>query len=280
MLAGAGAAAPGADCMGKKLLCLENVCFSYGKEQILKGISFDIQAGEIVGLAGPNGAGKTTILKLIVGLLKPSSGKVEVLNVPKIGERWQGISYMSQNAQQIDSSFPATVKEIVGTGLYARLGLLRGLGVSDREAVDDAIRNVGLERHMDSQITELSRGQLQRAFMARALVSNPSILILDEPTAAVDMAGEEDFYRLIKEVNRLYGVAVLLVSHDVYALIDHTDRLIFVHKEILYDGKPHDLSSKRLLELLFYHKHSKRLITLLERGREKKLGKKAEGGRV
>ncbi|HVA82779.1 MAG TPA: metal ABC transporter ATP-binding protein [Candidatus Aquilonibacter sp.] len=263
--------------MNDKLIQLDKVCFSYDKEHVLEDVSFSINKGEIIGIAGPNGSGKTTMLKLIVGLLKPQGGRVEIFGngtVPSIGPH-AAIGYLSQNIQKVDYAFPATVEEIVGTGLYGKIGILGRPSDSDKAAIENAIKNVGLERFRNVQITRLSGGQLQRAFIARALVSNPSLLILDEPTAAVDLAGEEKFYGLIKEVNRLYGVAVLLVSHDVYALIDHTDRLIFVNKKILYDGKSHDISSKKLLELLFYHKHSKKLIKLLEGGRKRELGEAA-----
>jgi zinc transport system ATP-binding protein len=137
------------------------------------------------------------------------------------------------------------------------------------------MKNVGIWGLRSSRITELSGGQLQRAFIARALVSNPSILILDEPTTGVDAEGEEAFYMLMKRINEIYGVTVIMVSHDVYALIDHTDRLMFLNKRLLYDGRPRDLDSSKLLNLLFYHKHSKVMIARLERSLRARSGLKA-----
>lgn len=255
--------------MGDKLLRISNVYFSYESEHVLEDISFDVKKGEIIGIAGPNGAGKTTILKLIVGLLKPSRGRIEKYYDADTSKNPQAISYLPQHVQRVEADFPATVREVVEMGLYKKVGIMGRFNTSDKTAVEEAIKNVELERYRNAQITELSGGLLQRAFIARALVSKPSILILDEPTAAVDIAGEERFYKLIKKINRLYGVAVLLVSHDVYVLLEHTTRLIFVNRRILYDGNPEDLSSSKLLNLLFYHRHSKSFVKRLERSREK-----------
>ena len=260
--------------MGKRLLRLNKVCSSYGKHNVLKDISFEIKEGEIIGLAGPNGAGKTTLLKLIVGLLKPRRGSIEILDTGSDDKNSRAISYLSQNVQRIDNpNFPATVKDIVSMGLYSKLGILGRLNSIDRSFIENAIKNVGLEKFKDSRITELSGGQLQKAFIARSLVSSPSILILDEPTTAVDVEGEEEFYTLIKQINSLYKVAVLLVSHDVYALLDHTNRLMFLNERLLYDGKPKDLGSSRLLNMLFYHKHSKSLVDALEKRIKKRATK-------
>ena len=241
---------------------MKNVSFSYGSQNVIEDVTFSVSKGELIGLVGPNGGGKTTLLKLIVGLLKPGAGRIEVVGT---ADKKPTISYMSQNAQRIDPNFPATVKEIIETGLYGKLGFFGRLSNSDKLAIETAIKNVGLAKLKGSQITELSGGQLQKVFIARALVSNPSILILDEPTTGVDAEGEEAFYMLMKRINELYGVTVILVSHDVYALIDHTDRLMFLNKKLLYDGKPKELDSSRLLNLLFYHKHSKEMIARLER---------------
>jgi zinc transport system ATP-binding protein len=259
--------------MTGKLLEVNNVYFTYGgKEHTLDDVSFDIADGEIVGIAGPNGAGKTTLLKLIVGLLKPTRGKITLTRSTASGiGGLNRVSYLPQNVQRTDPNFPATVREVVSTGLYAKIGILGRLSASDEEAIMAAIRNVDMERFSEAQITKLSGGQLQRVLIARSLVSNPSLLIMDEPTAAVDLAGEEDFFNLIKHVNSVYGVAVLLVSHDVYSLLAHTDRLIFINKKVLYDADPRNLSNARLLKMLFSHKHSRPLIARIEKAEREKL---------
>lgn len=250
--------------MDKALLSLRNVSFSYSKERVVDDVSFDIRKGELIGVAGPNGAGKTTLLKLIIGLLKPSSGRIET---PASGRgAVGGVGYLPQSAQGIDMNFPATVKEVVGMGLYGRRGVFKRLGGADNEAIDKAMENVGMSRLKDRQISMLSGGQLQRALIARAMVAEPSLLVLDEPTSAVDLSGEEAFYRLVSRINKVYGVAVLLVSHDVYSLMEHTNRLLFMNRRLLYDGKSRGLGNGKLLRLLFSHKHSRETIRLLERG--------------
>ncbi|VVB77446.1 putative ABC transporter ATP-binding protein [uncultured archaeon] len=261
--------------MNEPLLKLNGVSFSYDGKQVLRNVSLELKCGEIVGLAGPNGAGKTTLLKLMIGLLRPDRGRVEFTG--RAGAR--SIGYLSQHAQRIDANFPATVRDIVSTGLYGKIGVLGRLGASDKDTVESAVRAVGLGRLGEERITELSGGQMQRAFIARALVSNPSLLILDEPTTGVDLSGEEEFYKLITRLNKRYGMAVMLVSHDIYALVEHTDRIIFLNKEVLYDEKPSGLSSGKLLKMLFYHKHPKGTVERLEKGMRLKMAGAQEGGK-
>lgn len=250
--------------MVKRLLKIDRVCFSYSRGRpALEDVSFEINEGDIIGIAGPNGAGKTTLLRLIVGLLKPTEGSISKPNSESAAGR-QRISYLPQNMQPIDVNFPATVREVVGMGLYSRIGILGRLTERDKLAIEAAIRNVNLWSFRDTQVTLLSGGQLQRALIARALVSEPALLIMDEPTAAVDLAGEEAFYMLVKHVNEVYGVAVILVSHDVYSLLEHTDRLLYINRKVLYDGAPKRLSGHRLIALLFSHKHSKALVRKLD----------------
>jgi zinc transport system ATP-binding protein len=251
--------------MVKRLLKLDRVCLSYSRGRpALEDVSFDVNEGDIIGIAGPNGAGKTTLLKLIVGLLKPTTGSIVKPPYSKGAAGQQRISYLPQNLQPVDVNFPATVREVVGMGLYSRIGILGRLTEKDRLAIEAAIRNVNLWKFRDAQVTSLSGGQLQRTLIARALVSEPALLIMDEPTAAVDLAGEEAFYMLVKHVNEVYGVAVILVSHDVYSLLEHTDRLIYINRKVLYDGAPKRLSGHRLIALLFSHKHSKALVRKLD----------------
>jgi zinc transport system ATP-binding protein len=254
--------------MEPTILRLNNVYFSYGREHALQNVSFNLKAGELVGIAGPNGAGKTTLLRLISGLIRPTSGRIEIAR-SNSSSGGRSISYLQQNLIKVDPNFPATVEEVVKMGLYGKIGIFGRLNHSDQEVVSTAIKDVGLGRFRHAQITELSGGQLQRALIARSLVSRPSLLLLDEPTTAVDLLGEEEFYQLIKHVNKLYGIAILLVSHDVYSLLAHTNRLIFINKKILYDGGPRELSSSKILRLLFSHEHSKTLIRALEARRRR-----------
>ena len=249
--------------MAKRLLKLDDVSFSYDRSRaVLEGVSFEVNEGDVIGIAGPNGAGKTTLLKLMVGLLKPTRGSIK--KFPEATDGRQGISYLPQNIERVDSNYPATVREVVGTGLYSKIGILGRLSEKDNAAIDDAIRNVNMWKFRNAQVNSLSGGQLQRTLIARALVSEPALLVMDEPTAAVDLAGEEAFYVLVKHVNEVYGVAVILVSHDVYSLLAHTDRLLYINRKVLYDGEPKKLTGRRLLDLLFSHKHSKELVRQLE----------------
>src|SRR5690625_2375863 len=173
--------------MNNPILSLENVTFSYNNKTIVKEIDFSISQGAFVGLVGPNGGGKTTLIKMILGLLEPHEGTIKLFNQP-IHEftDWQKIGFVSQKANTFNKGFPATVFEVVAMGLTASIGYFKFFTKKYRQQVLEAIEQVGMENYVDENIGNLSGGQQQRVFIARALVSKPKLLILDEPTVGID----------------------------------------------------------------------------------------------
>jgi len=198
---------------------LKNVSFTYGCHPVLENIHLEIKAGEAVGFTGPNGSGKTTLLKLILGQLKPRSGTVKLFGVDahRFKERYR-IGYVAQRAAHFNTGFPATVREVVASGRVARRGLFRPLTGRDYALVDRILEKVGLFELANQPLGILSGGQQQRVFIARALVAQPEILILDEPTVGIDQAAQVSFYKLLRDLNQDGNITLLIVSHELEGL--------------------------------------------------------------
>jgi zinc transport system ATP-binding protein len=198
----------------------------------LRDVSLEISRGEFVAVAGPNGGGKTTLLKLVLGLEHPTSGKVEL--------RARRIGYLAQRAQAgVDA--PLTVRELVSAGRAPRARLLGPLSQDDRNAVRGAIERVGLLPQADRRLSALSGGQQQRAFIAKALAAEPELLVLDEPTTGVDAETQESLGALLEQLHRELDVAILYVSHEFGAVERFVERIILIRGEVVFDGPPSDL---------------------------------------
>lgn len=223
----------------KSIIEIRNVSFSYNGHEVLNDINLTIHHGDYLGLVGGNGSGKTTLIKIILGLLRPASGTIELFgkNITDFKD-WSKIGYVPQKATSFDDNFPATVEEVVLMGRFGHRGLFHRLRQSDREKAREALEKVELWQHRERLIGDLSRGQQQRVFIARALATEPKILFLDEPTVGVEKNIKDDFYALLKKLNERMHLTVVLVTHDIegmaheamhVACIDHT---IFFHDSI------------------------------------------------
>lgn len=205
---------------------LQDVCFAYQDASVLHNVNCKIHAGEFIGVIGPNGGGKTTLLKLIMGFLAPTNGKVVLFGQsPK--NVFQKIAYVPQTTR-FDKQFPISVMEVV---LLGRLSHLPWYGIyssADKKAAVEALEKVGLANFADRSFGTLSGGQAQRVLIARALASNPSLLLLDEPTASVDANAQAEIYALL---NKLKGnITILMVTHDLNVAIEHVNKLICVQR--------------------------------------------------
>jgi zinc transport system ATP-binding protein len=209
---------------------LEGVSFAYGRgPAVLQNVALEVEQGEFVAIAGPNGGGKTTLLRLVLGLERPSAGTVDV--------RARRIGYLPQRAQaSVDA--PITVRELVAAGRASRARLVGPLTRADRDGIQRAIARVGLEDRADRRLTTLSGGQQQRAFIAKALAAEPDLLVLDEPTAGVDAEAQEAVASLLAELRRDLAVTILYVSHEFGAVEQFVERLVLVRREIVFDGPP------------------------------------------
>ncbi len=192
--------------MNKPIVILENISTGYTAKPVLEGVSLSVHQNDFIGVLGPNGGGKTTLMKLILGLLKPFSGKISFPSGrPPTG-------YLPQ-VSQIDKSFPITVKELVSSGLKDINPWFPHPGISQRKALQRMLDEAGLAELASRPIGELSGGQLQKALLSRALINKPRLLILDEPNTHVDKQFERDLYNWLQELNK--EMAILLVSHDI-----------------------------------------------------------------
>lgn len=205
------------------MIKLDNVTFAFPDTEVLNNVSFQLNDGEFIGILGPNGGGKSTFLKLVLGLLKPQSGKIEVSD--------KNISYISQTTSLSDASFPATVKEIVSLGLSKNKPFFLH-HKEHKEKVDEILKEMNLYDIRNKLISDLSGGQLQRVKIAKALISSPSLIILDEPDAGMDEKGHD---HLISIINKLHkeNRSILFVSHHPEDL-EHADKIYFIESgEIL-----------------------------------------------
>jgi len=215
------------------VITLEHVWASYEADSVLEDVNFTLYRGDFVGLIGPNGGGKTTLIKVMLGLVKPRQGKVTVLGqAPEIGR--QVIGYVPQ-LQIYDKDFPILVWDVVSMGrLKPGLGQLR-LDAQDKLKIEETLRQTGIIELSKRTIDELSGGQRQRMYIARALASEPQILLLDEPTANVDPQATAHIYQLLKELNK--KVTILLISHDMVAISSYVKTIGCVNRRLIYHGE-------------------------------------------
>ncbi|WP_142506749.1 metal ABC transporter ATP-binding protein [Melghirimyces algeriensis] len=232
--------------MTKPVLRMEDVSFSYENQTVLEHIHLTLRAGEFLALVGPNGSGKSTLLKLVLGSLHPDSGNIFLFgSEPRQFREGSRIGYVSQKANSFNQDFPATVREVVASGLYGKLGLFRRMKQQHWERVNQAIEQVGLNDFADRNIGRLSGGQQQRVFIARALVSDPELLILDEPTVGVDAHSAEEFYKLLVHLHRQKGLSLLLVTHDIGAVTAYVDRIACLNRRLFFHGNGEDFSREK-----------------------------------
>ncbi len=226
----------------------ENLGAGYGGNSVWRNASFDIGRGEFVAIIGPNGAGKTTLFRLLLGLLQPLSGRLEILReVPRRGN--PKIGYVPQS-HAIDSDTNIAAIELVRLGFS---GSKWGFGLfhqEDRDAAAEALRAVGALDLADRSLGQLSGGELQRIFLAEALVSNPDILLLDEPLSNLDIRRENDLIQLVNKIVRTRKVTALLIAHHINPLLPYLDRVVYKANGKVATGKPTDvLTGPNLSEL-------------------------------
>ncbi|WP_096388896.1 metal ABC transporter ATP-binding protein [Halopenitus persicus] len=224
-----------------------DVTFSYGDTVAIEGVTLEVQSGEFLGLIGPNGSGKTTLLHLLLGLLEPDSGSIELFGEPVAAfEDGHRIGYVAQQATQKGSTMPVTVEEVVEMGRYPHRGAGR-LTEDDRAIVRDAMARVDVDDLRDRRINALSGGQRQRAYIARALASEADLLALDEPTVGVDAESRDRFYGLLDELND-EGIAIVLIEHDIGVVTDRAERIACVNRELYHHGDTESFVESDALE--------------------------------
>lgn len=223
----------------KNIIEIKNVSFSYNNLPVLKNVDLVIHSGDYLGIIGPNGSGKTTLLKIMLGLIKPLKGEVKLFGqtISKF-KNWSKIGYVPQKAINFDLLFPATVYEVVAMGRYGKKGLLRQLNKQDDEIIKESLCQVEMYNFKDRQIGDLSSGQQQRVFIARALAAEPEVIFLDEPTVGVDVKAQEQFYTLLKKLNLELGITLVMISHDLDMVAKEATELACVNQNLTYHKDP------------------------------------------
>ena len=223
----------------KNIVEVQDVSFLYGEDEVLSDINLSIHKGDYLAIVGGNGSGKTTLLKVILGLLKPSSGTVRLFgkDIEDFCD-WSKIGYVPQKATAFDRNFPATVEEVVLMGRYSIRGLFHHITEEDRRYAQKALEQVGMWDCRMRIVGDLSVGQQQRVFIARALAGNPEIIFLDEPTVGVEKKVKDEFYALLRKVNEELDLTVVLITHDIESMAHESmhiaciDRTLFFHESV------------------------------------------------
>lgn len=221
-------------------------------KDVLKNINVTLSEGLFLGIVGPNGGGKTTLLRTILGLIKPSAGTVKIFGQDP--EALHGkeplFGYLPQHLT-IDPNFPANAFDIVLMGRYKTAGLFRWPGRRDKEKALACMSMMGVEDLKEIQYSQLSGGQQQRVSIARALAGEPRILILDEPSTGIDVVGQEDFYHLLKGLQKKMNLTILMVSHDIGAVTTYVDEISCLNINLYYHGNPLGALNEKVLTSLY-----------------------------
>jgi zinc transport system ATP-binding protein len=221
--------------MPEPIVELRNVWVWLGNNLALRDVTLSIQAGKFIGLMGPNGGGKTTLLKTIAGLIKPDRGEVHV------PEGAGTIGYVPQD-ERFDPDSPLTVGDVVRMGLYGPKGLFPRLTAAEKQRADSVLDMVGMKPLASRMIGELSGGQKQRVFIARAVVANPRLLLLDEPTTGVDAAARDAFYKLLFDLMANLSLTIILASHELEVVPTQVDEIICVNQKVFIHAAPDQIT--------------------------------------
>jgi zinc transport system ATP-binding protein len=217
------------------LVSVESISYNYNSEVVLENVSFNVEEGDFLGIIGPNGAGKTTLFQCILGLLNTYSGRITILNedIKKNNKIFTKIGYIPQK-KSIDQKFPLTVEELVSLSLTRKTPM---------NVVYDILKQVGLYNMKNKLIGQLSGGQQQRVLIAKALVNNPIILMLDEPTNELDQKSQNDFYFLLKELNEKNKITIMWTSHDMNAVNKYANKVSCINKRMFFHGDKEEFFS-------------------------------------
>ena len=230
-------------------ILLDGVHASYGSRPALEDVSFQVARGAFAALIGPNGAGKSTCLRVLLRLVRPSTGRVEVFGKPPTG-RGGSIGYVPQRVH-IPSGFPISALDVALMGRTCALGPGRRPRGADRELAMAALDQVGLIEAASRRFQDLSGGQQQRVLIARALAGQPRMLLLDEPTAGLDSAARARFYALVCDLQHAVGLTLLCATHDLDVVGDHADQLILLDRTVKAQGPPPDVLGSRALRAAY-----------------------------
>ncbi len=246
--------------MSDEIVSTELLTCSYREGKVLEDVTFRVERGDYVGIVGPNGSGKSTLIKALLGLVMVSKGAAALFGTALSDFReWHRVGYLPQSLHLVNPVFPATVRETVGLGLLSLKRFPKRLNRADNDKISTILDELGISDLEYKLIGELSGGQLQRVLLARAIVNDPELLVLDEPTAALDPETRGRFYAMIADINRSRGVTVLLVTHDSGAIGEYASKMLYLDKKILFYGSFDQFCQSPEMSSLF-GEHSQHLM--------------------
>lgn len=233
---------------GRPIVELKDVSVRYPNGvTALEGITFEAFERDLIGIIGPNGSGKSTLLKVILGLIRPNRGTVKLFGKPLSTKSLSLVGFVPQRTEVEDPNFPATVSETILLGRIPQAGLLRRLGRADQEKAEGVMKILGIYDLRYRKIGQLSGGQSQRVFLAKALVGDPKLLVLDEPTTGVDVDSKREFYGIVSRLNREMGTTIMVASHEITIVAKLANRLLCVNRSQFYCGDTSDPEADSLL---------------------------------
>ncbi len=218
---------------------------------IIQDVTFDIRRGDYAAIIGPNGGGKSTLVKLILGLIPYDNGTIKLFGQAPSLSALKKIGYVSQGISKLDENFPISVHEVVKLGLIANKSLFARINQKDLEIIDRALIKMNIEDLKDAKISELSGGQRQRVMIAKALVNNPQILILDEPNTGVDKQSQINFYALLKDLNTKENITILFITHDLGVIVDDINKVLCINQTLLACHDPRQIYHSEQLNQLY-----------------------------
>ena len=241
---------------------VKNLNFRVDTQNVLSNISFEIFSAEYIAIIGPNGGGKTTLIRLLLGLEKPTSGEIRIFGkLLKDFKEWHKIGYVPQRASHVDSAFPATVQDIVNMGRTSKRKIFSSMSQKDKDIVADTMKKMGVYDLKDKMVGTLSGGQRQRVMCARALASKPEILILDEPNTGVDVVSQRNFYALLAKLNKEEKITIVFITHDIGVIVDDIGRLFTINQKAIICNDPkkamscEDMSNLYGIDAHLIHNH-------------------------
>lgn len=233
------------------VVSVKNLTVRYNASDVFSGVSFAVETGDYVALVGPNGSGKSTLIKTILGLISLAEGDVFLFdNHISVFDKWHKISYIPQRLT-FNPHFPATVKEVIAMGLISKMSFPKKIAKSHESAIDKVLSLMDIADLKKRNIGELSGGQQQRAIIARALINEPEILILDEPTTAVDPETREKFFHILSDVNKKTNATIILVTHDTGSAGRYASKFLYFDRKIIFYGTFKDFCESRNMSEYF-----------------------------
>jgi zinc transport system ATP-binding protein len=240
----------------RELIRVEGVSFQYDSIPVLEEVSFSIARGDFMAILGPNGSGKTTLVKLILGLFRPTRGRVLLMGKSvEDFKAWSKIGYVPQKATHIDPFFPASAREVVAMAFTAGRPVTGRGKKEEDEAVGLALERVGMAAFRNRPIGSLSGGQQQRVIIARAIVNAPELLLLDEPTAAVDAATQGLFYEMLHRLNEDQRITIVLVTHDIGIVNKHVTKVACLNQRLVFHGTHTDFCQSEAFKTMLASGH-------------------------